>query len=48
MGLLAAKREFEVMADRFSLGECFNAAVAAMCVPHISPGATISYRQSFL
>jgi len=45
MGLLAAKREFEAMADRFSLGECFECGCCSYVFPRISPGATISYRQ---
>ncbi len=46
MGLLAAKREYEVMADRYNLDRLFRMWLLQLCLPvSYSPGATISHRQ---
>jgi electron transport complex protein RnfC len=49
MGLLAAKREFEVMADRFSLAECFECGCCSyVCPSHIPLVQQFRIAKSFL
>ena len=49
MGLLAAKREFDVMADRFSLGECFECGCCSyVCPSHIPLVQQFRIAKSFL
>ncbi len=49
MGLLAAKREYDVMADRFSLGECFECGCCSyVCPSHIPLVQQFRVAKSFL
>jgi electron transport complex protein RnfC len=49
LGLLAAKREFEIMADRFSLGECFECGCCSyVCPSHIPLVQQFRIAKSFL
>ena len=49
MGLLAAKREYDVMADRFSLGECFECGCCSyVCPSHIPLVQQFRIAKSFL
>jgi electron transport complex protein RnfC len=49
MGLLAAKREYDVMADRFALGECFECGCCSyVCPSHIPLVQQFRMAKSFL
>ncbi len=49
MGMLAAKREYEVMADQFSLGECFECGCCSyVCPSHIPLVQQFRIAKSFI
>jgi electron transport complex protein RnfC len=49
MGLLAAKREYDLMADNFFLGECFECGCCSyVCPSHIPLVQQFRIAKSFL